>query len=317
MRARDVEVWARRVLQIIAHGSPFEDAHVELKRELVPGEKCARRLAGHANAANGEMILWLFGVDQAKGIVGLQTTEHANWHSELTAKFDTHVPDCVSVVVDWDGKSVLAMAFETGLAPYVVFNATRASSEDGPAEREVPIRTATRTQSASRDQLMRLLLPVAILPSIEVFRASLTPQAMNQTQRLWEFFFEGLILPGSRETVVLPVQKCPSTFDVAGIFERQDALQVTIAPGADQHGPAFYATLKELVATRPGVFRYKACCEGPRPPEDVASTADVTTSLAPAGASGLLLLRTRLEWRPENGSYQMKSCSVQRSLNAA
>ena len=57
----------------------YEDARVELKADWIDESKMARRLAGHANAANGEHVLWLFGVDEkaekGRRVPGVQPAE--------------------------------------------------------------------------------------------------------------------------------------------------------------------------------------------------------------------------------------------------
>lgn len=64
MRARDIEFWALSVIERVELKQPHEDFLIELKRKWVPLSKAARRIAGHANAARGEPILWLIGVDE-------------------------------------------------------------------------------------------------------------------------------------------------------------------------------------------------------------------------------------------------------------
>jgi hypothetical protein len=64
MRPRDVEIWALAVLQRIARGGVYESALVELKADWPNPQRTARRIAGHANAARGDNILWLIGVDE-------------------------------------------------------------------------------------------------------------------------------------------------------------------------------------------------------------------------------------------------------------
>ena len=63
MNSTQIESWALRIIDIVKKGQPNEDFLVELKRDWIDKDKAARRIAGHANAARGENILWLIGVD--------------------------------------------------------------------------------------------------------------------------------------------------------------------------------------------------------------------------------------------------------------
>jgi hypothetical protein len=46
-----------------------EDDLIEFKRTWIKPHKAARRIAAHANAARGQDILWLIGVDPAGDLV--------------------------------------------------------------------------------------------------------------------------------------------------------------------------------------------------------------------------------------------------------
>jgi integrase len=64
MDAARIEAWALEIVDRLKAGQPIEDIRVEVKREWVTPERTARRLAGHANAARGDAILWLVGLDE-------------------------------------------------------------------------------------------------------------------------------------------------------------------------------------------------------------------------------------------------------------
>ena len=59
MRLVQIENWALDVINSVDAGHPSEDARVELKAEWIEAQKAARQIAGHANAARGDPILWL------------------------------------------------------------------------------------------------------------------------------------------------------------------------------------------------------------------------------------------------------------------
>ena len=69
MRNHEIEAWALGIIDRVIQKQPIEDDRVELKAEWPDALKAARRIAGHANAARGEPILWLIGVDEKAGAI--------------------------------------------------------------------------------------------------------------------------------------------------------------------------------------------------------------------------------------------------------
>lgn len=65
-----------------------------------------------------------------------------------------------------EGRSILAMLFDSERAPFVVTN-----GKGGVPERSVPWREGTRIRSASRGELVRLLSPLTIMTSFEILEA--------------------------------------------------------------------------------------------------------------------------------------------------
>lgn len=92
MNSLQIESWALRVIDCVNASQSNEDFRVELKRELPEPNKIARRIAGHANAARGEPILWLIGVDQKDGVVGADDKDLANWYPAVKSQFDEIAP---------------------------------------------------------------------------------------------------------------------------------------------------------------------------------------------------------------------------------
>ncbi len=84
MRQRDIEVWALGIIRRVEMEQPHEDSRVELKAVWPEDSaKAARQVAGHANAARGEPILWLIGVDEKKGVVGATFEEITKWWGQV------------------------------------------------------------------------------------------------------------------------------------------------------------------------------------------------------------------------------------------
>jgi hypothetical protein len=173
MRHAEIEFWALGIIDTVTSGGRVEDSRVELKAEW-PGDpaKAARRLAGHANAARGEEILWLIGVDERRGLVGVNPDDLAKWWSTTSAFFDGPIPGITPVTV-YKGMTVLALLIETAYAPFVIKNPAFGAPNGGPVELEVPWREMTSIRSARHGDLIRMLVPQSNMPSIEVLNASL------------------------------------------------------------------------------------------------------------------------------------------------
>jgi hypothetical protein len=88
----------------------------------------------------------------------------------MTPKFDQLPPEMVrhiTVPVGKAGQHVVAVAFASDRAPYLV--------KTGNANRslEVPMREGTGTRTARRDELLRLLIPTVTVPPVVVLNAEL------------------------------------------------------------------------------------------------------------------------------------------------
>lgn len=175
MRAAEIEAWARNVVDRVNAKLRVEDSRVECKGTWIEPEKAARRIAAHANAARGEGVLWIMGLDETVGVTGVQVTEFADWWARVRAQFDQGIaPSVQDVAVPLgEDKSIDALFMETDRAPYVVRNPGFGRGGDV-REFEVPWREGTALRTASRADLLRVLVPRLREPGIEVMRAEAT-----------------------------------------------------------------------------------------------------------------------------------------------
>lgn len=90
----------------------------------------------------------------------------------MSARFDQVAPDLVQhlTVHVGDHETVVALLFDTSRTPYVI-----RTGRDG-AELEVPIRDGTRTRSARRHEILRMLTPALHLPAASIINASISMQ---------------------------------------------------------------------------------------------------------------------------------------------
>lgn len=173
MRAIELEAWVRRIIDGVRAGANQEDSRVELKA-VWPDDvnKAARRIAGHLNASSGEPVLWVIGVNETGQLNSAVGVDPAAWWAGVKSQFDGQAASVQDLVVDVDGVSVAALLFDSDLAPYVVRNPKYGQPDGGPIEREVPWREGTAVRSATRTELLRMLLPAEVAPTIEVLDAT-------------------------------------------------------------------------------------------------------------------------------------------------
>lgn len=159
----------QRAVRAIQVGGRVEDDRVECKTEW-PHPSKARQLAGAANRAAGEFLLWIIGIDEATGeLHPLDDTDPADWWPAVAKRFDQTPPDLAQHlrVFIAPEQSVIALCFRTDRFPYVVKTMT-----EGPYDRDVPMREGTRTRSAYRHELIELLVPAVSVPPAKLLQTS-------------------------------------------------------------------------------------------------------------------------------------------------
>ena len=151
MNATELKSWTIEIIDRVRSQKPVEDSRVECKSSWLEPNAIVRQFAGHANAARGELILWLIGVDEKQGtVVGVDRTELANWYPQLVKAFDSTAPTLIiDLNLNIDNKTVVALLFETGNAPFVI----KVQNSD---RLEIPWREGTRTRSATRAEVLRI-----------------------------------------------------------------------------------------------------------------------------------------------------------------
>ena len=157
---QQLEYWALSVIERVEKKQPVEDDRVELKREWPKDpNKVARHIAAHANASRGDEILWLFGIDEDGAIPGVEKEEFSNWFFQVEAEFNDRIcPTPTTVNIPHNNVTVLAVRFETNRSPFLVKNA-RYGNKDTRVAWEVPWREANSTRTATRNDLLKILVP--------------------------------------------------------------------------------------------------------------------------------------------------------------
>ncbi|MGK3994005.1 hypothetical protein [Sorangium sp. So ce1024] len=192
--------------------------------ELKSGEvknipRTARQLAAHANAARGETIVWIIGVNENEcSVDGAQIGDFAEWISQIESWFNGSAPHVTTHVhAKHEGKSVLGIAFDTRAAPFVVRNPAFGKDKEN-VELEVPWRYGTRAMSARKAELVRILVPLAELPECELVDCELAVVYPMEAPKERGFSLVASVYIISRhgEKVIIPYRRCACRLRVAG-----------------------------------------------------------------------------------------------------
>jgi hypothetical protein len=177
MRRAEFEAVVIAAVDTVRSGVRLEDDRFELKRSWPTRDK-ARQLAGGANRANGEDLIYIIGIDETDGSLhSVADVEPADWWAQMKSAFDDVAPDLEihMTVAIGDNESVVGLLFATDQAPYAV----KVTGRD-PIIREVPMREGTGTRSTYRRELLRLLLPSIRTPQLTLVGATLTLRAAHR-----------------------------------------------------------------------------------------------------------------------------------------
>lgn len=209
MRLNDIENWGLNIIERVESKQPIEDLRVELKSKWPKDiSKTARQLAGHANAAHGESILWLIGIDEKSGVTGANYEEISNWKQSVESKFDGLSPTLTHINIPYKGKTVVALFFETERRPFLVKN-----PEGGAISLEVPWRDAGSTRTANRTDLLKMLSPIYQTPLFEVIQGQLVISEEKQNGYGGIICRGGLsidvyITPQNNNRIIIPCHQC-------------------------------------------------------------------------------------------------------------
>jgi hypothetical protein len=259
MRKIELEAWVLKVLDRFERNEPIEDSLVEVKAEWIDPVRAARRLAGHANAAQGENILWIIGVDETNHVIcGGSEVEASSWFAQVKSEFDDNLAPGLTFqipVTHENGATVVALLFETDRAPYVVKN-----HDPGRIQYEVPWREATAVRTARRRDLVRILIPLMKSPEIQVIRGSVNLK-IGETDGSGFLSLNCYVVPRTLDRIVIPFHTSEARFGFAGSKGFVDFDSVTLGPpgystpnqpGPNPFSPNVEYSYSEVIINGPG-----------------------------------------------------------------
>ena len=231
LRAIEIEDWARQIMERVDAGFKIEDSRVELKAEWPSDPNgAARRIAGLCNASAGAIgVLWVIGVDEVRGAQGVVAADLAAWWPAVCSEFLDGTPGVQDVVINYDGLEVVALLFSTDLAPYTVKVSEFGKTKGVKADREVPWREGTLVRTARRAELLRILLPTSVLPTLDarssVVNAAVYPPQSSVSLTATTNFYA--VLP-MNSALVLANHQTEAWLDLPALGKRQSLDKVRL-----------------------------------------------------------------------------------------
>lgn len=219
MRTQEIENRVNGVVAAVLAGSPYEDSVYELKTDWIDPEKAARRIAGHANAASPDPVIWIIGIDEkAKKIMPPASNDLSTWWPQVQSKFEFGFsPRMQDLAIHTAHGVIYALAFETDRAPYVIKNAA-----GGQISKEVPWREGTRVETATRANLLSILVPIAKVPTYTVTYSSMRvgPSTLdaekNEPKHSWGIWVTAYIVSESDRALHSPFHVGSASLTIAG-----------------------------------------------------------------------------------------------------
>lgn len=308
MKPHQIENWALSIIERIEKGQPIEDSMVELKADWIEPVNAARRLAGHANAARGNKILWLIGIDENKGVTGINYQDFAQWFKQTTSFFSEMFPRADSYNIPISGKTVAAVLFETDRAPFVVKNPLYGKQGSGSIEREVPWREGTSIRSATRSDLIKILSPLQMLPNFEVLNGSIKVTKSTTNENIsyyWRLALSLYVDFISETNLVIPFHRCKAEMQFIDSGQRVDFKEVRLNPprkfrisSGDREvvtsSLTIDSTREEIILSGPGSVALDAECVNQENPEFCEKMAEVSIYLQAVGAERDMFIRAEL-----------------------
>jgi hypothetical protein len=310
MRPSQIENWALKIIERVESKQPIEDSRVELKSNWIDPQKGARRLAGHANASRGEPILWLIGVNEDEGVIGVEKEELSTWINKVQSIFESVSPSLQDIAISHNGKTFLALLFETDRAPFVI-KVTEYGKMKGLPSHEVPWREGTEIRTARRSDLIKLLVPIIHEPIIELLNGGMTLNKYRD-YLVWKLDLQIYITPEMNTSFAIPYHKCQILFEVEGKQQLTNISNLSLKPpykfipgGNFSQAPdsnTIIHTKEDVLITGPGRLNIEARLEVDYKENAIIEEFEGTklkafVQMLPTYAEKNITLEIPMEWR--------------------
>lgn len=305
MRSAQLEHWVRQTIEQMN----TEDSRIEFKAQWIDPAKAARRIAGHCNAAQGEPVLWIFGVDEkTKTVTGVDDQEQSTWWDQVKAQFAGPTPAVQHLAIAVDDKQVVALLFDTEQAPFLT-----KTPDSKTVTREVPWREATATRTATREELLKILVPRQAMPTLDVIDADANLDKNATTIHAYIHVYAALpfgqaaVLPDHQSSGTIEVPDIDLTMDAdeSEILAGRWSRQVSTGKGSVFAGPEPVRTVhqgeQQVILEGPGFFRFHLRFALPQPVEDTETLNHpirLGANVVPAGGDVALRVAALLQPRP-------------------
>jgi len=308
MRKLQIETWALDIIRRVETGQPHEDFRVELKRTWIPPKKAARRIAGHANAARGEPILWLIGVDECKGVIGANYKDLSDWYQQVKVQFDGVHPTLTDLNIPYNDKTVVALMFETDRAPFVVKNPSF-GTRSHTIGLELPWREGTSTRTATRSELLMLLSPLQTLPLFDIWEGRLAVKKVADPADHfdWNLTLKLYVVPQNSSRVIIPFYRCTGTFRIRKSTDRVRFHSIRFSCKQDE--AMLKQTRSQLIAEGPGAVSLTAVGKTHMLCEELQEIAKISLKIYITESNLPVEIRTRLV-RSEPARHELAAWGI-------
>jgi len=291
-RLTDLEYRVITILRNLEAGLPVEDNRVEMKA-VWPDDpwRAARRIAGHANAAGGDEILWIIGTDEkARKVMGADHLEVSNWWRQVQSHFSEIAPSLTHLNVPYEGVGVVALLINTERLPFIINN-----NKPGAVEREVPWREGDATRSAKRSDLIQMLVPRAQTPDFQVLRGDLMALREPDEQINWNLKMHLYVRPRTNDRIVIPRHQCSVRMACLGWpYSQSMSILMMLPPHKAQfrnvdapnqpHSSVIESTPEELLIYGPGKITLQTGITSSDLPVHSDANIDINVTMLPFGA---------------------------------
>jgi len=308
MKKYQIEAWTLDIIQRVETGQPHEDFRVELKRTWISPHKAARRIAGHANAAHGDTILWLIGVDERQGVIGADHQDLAEWYQQVKNQFDGIHPTLTDLNIPYNDRTVVALLFETDRAPFVVKNPCYGTRSHN-IGMEVPWREGTSIRTATRSELLKILAPLRALPQFDIWDGRLAVKKMKgpADHYDWNLSLKLYLIPQDSSRIVIPFYLCTGTFRIRKSTDRVRFHSIRFSCKDDE--AMLKLTRSQLIAEGPGAVALTAMGKTNVLCEDLHAIAKISLKIHTTTTNMPVEIRTRLV-RTEHAKHEIAAWTI-------